>query len=52
MKQYNISQFEFSHAHLFFWDKVRNTNFSKQVRNHYELLDIVFTSTGLVLNYM
>ncbi|XP_060865392.1 bleomycin hydrolase-like [Metopolophium dirhodum] len=27
MKQYNIPQFEFSHAHLFFWDKIERSNF-------------------------
>lgn len=36
MKYYNISQFEFSQAHMFFWDKVRNfcTIFSKKVKNY------------------
>ncbi|XP_060845140.1 bleomycin hydrolase-like [Rhopalosiphum padi] len=27
MKHYNISQFEFSQAHMFFWDKIERCNF-------------------------
>ncbi len=27
MKKYNITEFEFSQAHLFFWDKIERTNY-------------------------
>lgn len=51
MDQYKIAQFEFSHAHMFFWDKVPNFNKNYSVRK-YELLYIIFCmSTDLLNNF-